>query len=239
MKKLMNLTIVYQNEIAKDIYRLVLRHCQPLFIEPGQFINILINGSYLRRPLSVCDVNINEVTVIYKVVGQGTKALTSYQANQQLNCLIPCGHGFELTTNSEVCVIGGGVGIPPLYYLTKKLIESNNKVHVILGFNSKDQQFLVEEFKELTPYVQICSVGHQGVVTDLMDKSLPYYTCGPLGMLKAVHSLSEVEGQLSFEERMGCGFGACMGCSHKTQVGYKRICVYGPVLHSKEVVWND
>ncbi|MBQ9048354.1 MAG: dihydroorotate dehydrogenase electron transfer subunit [Solobacterium sp.] len=212
---------------------------------PGQFINIRLDGLYLRRPISVCDVQDDVLTIIYKAVGKGTEQMRHMQEGC-LDVLIGLGNGYDLSVSGErVLLLGGGVGVPPLYMLAKKLREEGKHVSVILGFNTKDEVFLEEEFRELGCDVCVTtadgSYGIQGFVTDAM-KDIEYtyfYTCGPEPMLKAVYRSTVTEGQFSFEERMGCGFGACMGCTCKTITGYKRICKDGPVLRKEEILWED
>ena len=211
---------------------------------PGQFVNIKLDGLFLRRPISVCDVNGNSLTIIYKVVGEGTEKMSTY-TNETLDVLTGLGNGYntELSGDNPV-LLGGGVGVPPLYMLAKKLIAEDKKPTVILGFNTKSEIFYEDEFKSLGAKVYVTTVdgsyGTKGFVTDIMA-NLEYtyfYTCGPEPMLKTIYSASKTSGQLSFEERMGCGFGACMGCSCKTVTGYKRICKEGPVMYKEEILWE-
>jgi len=211
---------------------------------PGQFINILIDGLYLRRPISVCDCENGTVTIIYKVVGKGTEKMMEMKEGT-LDILTGLGNGYDTSVSGDNPVLlGGGVGVPPLYMLAKKLIAEGKKVNVILGFNTKSEIFYEDEFKKLGCDVKVTTVdgsyGIKGFVTDaLADIDYTYfYTCGPEPMLKAIYKASNTSGQLSFEERMGCGFGACMGCSCKTVTGYKRICKDGPVLVKEEILWE-
>lgn len=214
-------------------------------IKPGQFVNIQLEGLYLRRPISVCDIKGDKLIILYKVVGKGTEFMKNIQGGY-LDILTELGNGYDLSKSGDKpLLIGGGIGIPPMYYLAKKLIEEGKKVKVILGFNTKDEIFYEEKFKNLGAQVFITTVdgsyGSKGFVTDKM-KEVDYsyfYTCGPEPMLKAVHKISKTSGQFSFEERMGCGFGACMGCSCKTITGFKRICKEGPVLDKEEILWKD
>ncbi len=213
-------------------------------IRAGQFVNILIDGLYLRRPISVCDCTDGELTIIYKVVGKGTEKMAQMKSGR-LDILTGLGNGYDLSTaGDKPLLLGGGVGVPPLYLLAKKLIAEGKQVSVVLGFNTKDEIFYENEFKELGASVTVTTVdgsyGIKGFVTDAM-KDIEYtyfYTCGPEPMLKAIYNASVTEGQLSFEERMGCGFGACMGCSCKTIYGNKRICKDGPVLRKEEILWQ-
>lgn len=211
---------------------------------PGQFINIKIEGLYLRRPISVCDLNGNEITIIYKVVGKGTEAMRKMGAGEKLDVLTGLGNGYDLSLSGDKpLLIGGGVGVPPLFLLAKELIKQGKNVTVILGFNTASEVFYKKEFVELGANVILVtadgSEGKKGFVTDHMDIDYSYfYTCGPEPMLKAVYNRSVTSGQMSFEERMGCGFGACMGCSCKTITGYKRICKDGPVLRKEEILWQ-
>lgn len=210
----------------------------------GQFVNIKLDGLYLRRPISVCDCEGDLLTMIYKVVGKGTEAMAEMKEGK-LDLLTGLGNGYNLEKSLDrPLLIGGGVGVPPMYMLCKKLIKEGKKVSVILGFNTKDEIFYEEEFKKLGAEVYVTTVdgsyGIKGFVTDAM-KDIEYtyfYTCGPEPMLKAVYKASTTEGQFSFEERMGCGFGACMGCSCKTIYGNKRICKDGPVLEKGEILWE-
>ena len=213
-------------------------------IRAGQFVNIKIDGLYLRRPISVCEVNGNELTIIYKIVGKGTEVMSRLKQGAVLDVLTGLGNGYNLANaGDKPLLIGGGVGVPPMYELCKQLIKQGKFVTVILGFNTKQEVFYEKEFKALGATVMVTTVdgsyGLKGFVTDAM-KSVKYsyfYTCGPEPMLKAVYNASVTDGEMSFEERMGCGFGACMGCSCKTITGYKRICKEGPVLKKGEILW--
>ena len=211
---------------------------------PGQFINIKLDGKFLRRPISVCDYDGNTVTIIYKVVGGGTELLSTYEKFKSLDILTGLGNGYNTSKSGNTpLLIGGGVGVPPMYNLAKKLISEGKKVSVILGFNSSDDVFYEEEFKKLGATVTVTTAdgtkGIRGFVTDAMaDVDYSYfYTCGPEVMFKAIEKIAKTSGQYSFEERMGCGFGACMGCSCKTKYGNKRICKDGPVLEREEIIW--
>lgn len=242
-----NLFTVKENmQIARDVYRMVLLGDTSSIRAPGQFINIKIPGFYLRRPISVCDWTDTEITIVYKVLGEGTAIMAEIAPDTQLDILTGLGNGFNAFRAKERAVlIGGGVGIPPLYGLAKKLAERDIQIDVALGCNNKDDLFLIEEFEDLGVTVHIAtmdgSIGMKGLITDLLaaDKLTDtyYYACGPLGMLKAVHKLCSADGQLSLEERMGCGFGACMGCSIITTKGSKRVCKEGPVFVKEELLW--
>ena len=212
----------------------------------GQFVNIKLDGFFLRRPISVCDYTAEELLIIYKVVGKGTEKMSAMEKGEQLDILTGLGNGYDLTVKTEKPVlIGGGVGVPPLYKLSKELKNQGKRVSVILGFNSEKEIFFEEEFKEIADRVLICtadgSYGIKGFVTDaIKDIDFDYFfTCGPEPMFKALESTIDkgISGQLSFEQRMGCGFGACMGCSCKTLTGNKRICREGPVLFREEIIW--
>lgn len=212
---------------------------------PGQFVNVRLDGLFLRRPISVCDCSENSLTIIYKVVGKGTEQMSKYTQGKELDVLTGLGNGYDLTLSGDKpLLIGGGVGVPPLYNLCKKLIAAGKKPTVIIGFNTADEVFYEKEFSELgaTVYVTTAdgSKGIKGFVTDAFKNVGEYtytYCCGPEPMLKAVYNGSVTGGQYSFEERMGCGFGACMGCSCKTKYGNKRICKDGPVLVKEEIIW--
>jgi len=231
--------------IATDIWQMDLHSENELSLKPGQFVEIKLDGFYLRRPISVACADKNNLTIIYKVVGKGTRVLSEMH-DGKLDILYDLGNGYDLSLSGErPLLIGGGVGVPPLYYLAKQLVKLNKKVTVILGFNKKEEIFYEEEFRKLGCEVIVCTVdgsyGTKGFVTAPM-KDLNYsyfYTCGPLPMLKAVYDASNTEGQFSFEERMGCGYGVCMGCTTKVKGGYKRICKEGPVLNKEEILWED
>lgn len=236
---------IISNEcIAADIYKMVLSGDTSEFTKPGQFLNVKLEGFYLRRPISVCDWDETTVTIIYKVVGNGTLCMSKLQSGQTLDILTGLGNGFDTSKSGENPVlIGGGVGVPPMYNLCKTLVSQGKKVSVILGFNSKADVFYEKEFSDLGADVYVTtadgSYGTKGFVTDVLctlDYSY-FYTCGPMPMFKAIESIAKTSGQYSFEERMGCGFGACMGCSCKTKYGNIRICKEGPVLEREVVIW--
>ena len=230
--------------LTATVYRMRLTGDVSAITGPGQFVNILLDGKYLRRPISVCDVDESSVTILYKVVGEGTEQM-SRMTEGVLDVLTGLGNGYDVSLSGETpLLIGGGVGVPPLYMLAKRLIEQGKKVSVILGFNTKDEIFYEQEFAALGAQVSVTTVdgsyGIKGFVTDAMRKVdySYFYTCGPEPMLKAFYREAKTDGQFSFEERMGCGFGACMGCSCKTVTGYKRICKDGPVLTKEEIIWE-
>ena len=236
-------TVSTNKEIAKNTYEMVLcGDCDS--IKCGQFVNIKIDGFYLRRPISVCNVQDNCLTLIYKVVGRGTEVMAEMTGGTELLVLTGLGNGYDLSKSGDKpLLVGGGAGIPPMYLLCRMLIEEGKTPSVILGFNSKEEVFYEEEFKRLGAEVFVTAVngsyGIKGFVTDAFDmvNYTYFYTCGPEPMLKAVYNKSTTSGQFSFEERMGCGFGACMGCSCKTKYGNKRICKDGPVLEKEEIIW--
>ena len=243
MKQLI-FTIRENVALTANVYEMILEG-DTTGIAPGQFVNIKIEGLYLRRPISVCDYSENTLTLVYKVVGKGTEQMAKMVAGQQLDVLTGLGNGYDTSKSGDTpLLIGGGVGVPPMFALAKQLIKEGKKVSVILGFNVADEIFYEEEFKAIgaTVYVTTVdgSVGTKGFVTDALSKAGGYsyiYTCGPEVMLKAVYNASKTGGQYSFEERMGCGFGACMGCTCKTKYGNKRICKDGPVLEKEEIIW--
>ncbi len=238
-------TIKSNTPLTESVYKMVLSGDTAAITSPGQFVNIALSGKFLRRPISVCDVTDGELTIIYKVVGEGTEQMSGMKDGEELDILTGLGNGYDLTLAGESpLLIGGGVGVPPMYLLAKKLISEGKKVTIILGFNTKDEIFYEEEFKNLGAKVFVTTVdgsyGIRGFVTDAMaDLSYTHIcTCGPEPMLKAVYKAAKTGGQFSFEERMGCGFGACMGCSCKTITGYKRICKEGPVMKKEEILWE-
>jgi len=236
--------IISNEPLTDSVYKMVLEGDTSHITAAGQFVNIQLDGLFLRRPISVCDYDENTLTIVYKVVGKGTKAMSAMRSGK-LDILTGLGNGYDLSTaGQKPLLIGGGVGVPPMYNLAKKLLALGKKVTVILGFNTKSEIFYEEAFKALGCDVVVAtadgSYGIKGFVTDAMsglDFSY-FYTCGPEPMLKAVYRSTEVSGQMSFEERMGCGFGACMGCSCKTLTGYKRICKDGPVMKKEEILWE-
>ncbi len=238
--------ITKHERLTDSIYRLVVEGDTSSILRSGQFVNIEIEGFYLRRPISISDYGNNTISLIYKVVGEGTEALTHYKVNREIDLLVGLGNGFDTDIACDrPLVIGGGVGIPPLFKLTKELIEKRKKPTVILCFNTKEDIFLYDEFKSLGVDVLVTTIdgsyGTKGFYSDAIRESGVkydyYYTCGPLAMLKNIHSTLTVRGQISFEERMGCGFGGCMGCSHKTKSGYKRVCT-DTIISSDEVLFD-
>lgn len=231
--------------LTENVYRMTLSGDCSDITAPGQFVNIKLDGLFLRRPISVCDINGDELTIIYKVVGKGTEMMSKMPEGTILDVLTGLGNGYNLSKCGETPVLlGGGVGVPPMYMLAKRLIEQGKSVSVILGFNTKSEIFYEDEFKSLGCDVTVTTVdgsyGIKGFVTDALPSDYSYFCCcGPEPMLKAVFKSTKTSGQFSFEERMGCGFGACMGCSCKTVTGYKRICKDGPVLEKEEILWED
>ena len=236
--------IVSNEALTDSVYKMVLAGDTSDITNCGQFVNIQLDSLYLRRPISVCDYDDKTLTIVYKVVGKGTEAMAAMGAGVKLDILTGLGNGYDLTTAGDKPVLlGGGVGVPPMYNLAKKLRAMGKEVKVILGFNVKSEIFYEEEFKALGCDVTVTTVdgsyGTKGFVTNALPEDYTYfYTCGPEPMLKAVYRASKTSGQMSFEERMGCGFGACMGCSCKTLTGYKRICKDGPVMKKEEILWE-
>ena len=237
---------ILSNEALTDsVYQMVLSGDTSAITAPGQFVNIRLQGKFLRRPISVCDYDDTTLTLVYKAVGKGTQAMSEMLPGQTLDILTGLGNGYDLTVSGESPVLlGGGVGVPPMYNLAKKLMAQGKKVSVILGFNTKSEIFYEEAFKKLGCAVTVTTVdgsyGKKGFVTTALEGMTYsyFYTCGPEPMLKAVYKAANTSGQMSFEERMGCGFGACMGCSCKTLTGYKRICKDGPVMKKEEILWD-
>jgi dihydroorotate dehydrogenase electron transfer subunit len=237
-----NYKILSNEKIAKDVYKMILEGDTQYITAPGQFINIQLDGKFLRRPISVCDCEDNKITIIYKVVGDGTEYMSTLAVGDSLDVLTGLGNGYDISKSTKPLLIGGGVGVPPMFMLAKKLIAAGQKPTVILGFNTIDEIFYEDEFKSIGCDVRVTTVdgsyGIKGFVTDAFPDDYDYfYTCGPMPMFKAIENTAKTSGQYSFEERMGCGFGACMGCSCKTKYGYKRICKDGPVLEREEIVW--
>ncbi len=235
--------VLKNEQLTSTVFRMVLKGDTSALVRPGQFVNLLVEGCYLRRPISVYDWDENTVTIIYKVVGEGTEKMSKWQEGYKCDILVGLGNGFDTAKSGDKpLLIGGGVGVPPLYGLCKRLVAEGKKPTVILGFNEKSEIFCKDEFSALCETVITTvdgSVGVKGFVTDAM-KDMDYtffYTCGPMPMFKAIEKTATGSGEYSFEERMGCGFGACMGCSCKTKYGNKRICKDGPVLEREEIIW--
>ena len=236
--------ILYNFELAPKVFRMVLEGDTSALLAPGQFVNIKLEGKFLRRPISVCDYDDKTITLIYKVVGDGTEQMSKMVQGEVLDLLTGLGNGFNPEkAGDKPLLIGGGVGIPPMYNLCKKLLKMGKKPTVILGFNQKSEIFYEDAFKALGAHTIVTTIdgsyGVKGFVTNAME-NIDYdyfFTCGPMPMFKAIESVAKTSGQYSFEERMGCGFGACMGCSCKTKYGNKRICKDGPVLLREEIIW--
>ncbi len=234
--------IVSNRKIAKNTFEMVLSG-DTEGIRPGQFVNLKLEGFYLRRPISVCDFAPGRLTLVYKVVGHGTACMAELAPGAVIDTLTGLGNGYDTAPSGDKpLLIGGGAGVPPLYALAKALLAEGKKPAVILGFNARDEVFYEEEFKSLGMEVYVTtadgSYGIKGFVTDAMDRPYTYfYACGPEPMLRAVYAKTVTSGQFSLEERMGCGFGACMGCTCKTKTGHKRVCKDGPVFMKEELPW--
>lgn len=242
----MNQTIftIQENESLTDTtYKMILAGDTSQITAPGQFVNIALEGKFLRRPISVCDWEAGKLTLIYKVVGQGTAQMQAMEPGRTLDVLVGLGNGYDATkSGARPLLIGGGVGVPPLYGLCKRLLQEGKQPQVILGFNTADEIFYEDAFRALGVETVVTtadgSYGIAGFVTNAMERAYSYiYTCGPEPMLKAIDRQAMTSGQFSFEARMGCGFGACMGCSCETKYGRKRICKDGPVLEREEIIW--
>ena len=237
-------TIESNVALTDSVYRMVMSGDTSAIGGAGQFVNVKLDGQYLRRPISICDYDESTLTLIYKVVGVGTEKMSAMRPGEKLNILTGLGNGYDLSLSGDApLLVGGGVGVPPLYKLCKLLKAEGKKVTVILGFNTKSEIFAEKDFAEIADRVIVTTVdgsyGVKGFVTNaLPDIDYTYvYSCGPLPMLKALAGATETSGQYSLEERMGCGFGACMGCSCKTLLGNKRICKEGPVFVKEEIIW--
>lgn len=238
------LSVLENTRLAEGIYRLRLTGDTSAITAPGQFVNLKLSEFYLRRPISVCDWTEGELTLIYKVLGHGTEAMTRMTPGAELNVLTGLGNGYDVSrAGARPLLVGGGVGIPPLYGLAKRLTAQGKRVTAVLGFNRETEIFLAEEFRALGVEVIIAtadgSAGLKGLVTDGMAAVSDYtylYTCGPEPMLKAVYGVCRTSGQFSFEERMGCGFGACVGCTMETKSGPRRVCKDGPVFRKEELL---
>ena len=235
--------IASNRALTADVFEMRLLGDTGAITAPGQFINIKLDGLFLRRPISVCDWDSESITIIYKVVGKGTTQMSKMGEGDQLDVLTGLGNGFDVNKCGDTTlVIGGGVGVPPMYGLAKALLAAGKKPVAILGFNKSEELFYEEKFKALGIETIVTTVdgshGVKGFVTNALPETYDYFcTCGPEPMLKAVYNATNTSGLLSFEERMGCGFGACMGCSCETKYGNKRICKDGPVLEKEEIIW--
>lgn len=235
--------VVNTERIAASVYKTIFKGDVSGITNAGQFVNVKIDGLFLRRPISVCDLNGDALTLVYKTVGKGTEILSQAKKGEKFDMLTGLGNGYDLSVSGDSpLLIGGGVGVPPLYYTAKKLSERGKTVSVALGFNGENDVFFTDEFEKLGCKVSVATVdgsfGIKGFVTDILPENYSYfYACGPEPMLKAVYKATKTDGEFSFEERMGCGFGACMGCSCKTTVGAKRICKDGPVIKKGEILW--
>ena len=245
MKTVQNYTVKENSMLCPDIFRMVLTGDTSWIKNPGMFMNIAVPGFYLRRPISICDWNSDSLVLVYKKIGNGTACLSDMKQGAVLECITGLGNGFDLSlAEKETVLIGGGVGIPPLVGCARMLKKMGIDVTAVLGYADASMMFLQEEFEKYAVHTYIAtmdgSAGIKGTAVDVLKQkelqNMYYMTVGPMGMLQAVHQTMH-NGQLSFEERMGCGFGACMGCTHKTKNGYKRICTEGPVLNAEEVLW--
>ncbi len=235
-------TILSNTALTDCVCKMVLSGDTSAITNCGQFVDLRLPEKYLRRPISVCDYDEKTLTLIYKVVGSGTEIMAGLPVGTNLDVLTGLGNGYDTSlSGDQPILVGGGVGVPPMYHLCKKLLAQGKHPQVVLGFNTASEIFLAEEFEALGAEVHIAtadgSVGTKGFVTDVL-KNLSYtyfYACGPLPMFKAMEKMMTTSGQYSFEERMGCGFGACMGCTIQTKAGYKRVCKDGPVFFREEV----
>ena len=236
---------IQSNEaLTRDVYKMVLSGDTSGITNPGQFVELALPGKFLRRPISVNDWTEDSLTIIYKIVGQGTEQMASLPIGTRLDVLTGLGNGYDTSlSGAHPVLVGGGVGVPPLYALCKKLLAEGKHPSVVLGFNKACEIFLKAEFEALGVPTCIAtadgSVGTKGFVTDVlqsMDYSY-FYSCGPMPMFRAMEQVVKTSGEYSFEERMGCGFGACMGCSIQTKSGAKRVCKDGPVFIREEVFY--
>jgi len=248
MKKVIDYEIKENSQLNPSIYKMVLKGDTTWCKRPGQFIEITVDNGYLKRPISICDYNENELTIIYKTVGKGTYWMSQQPIGATINAIVSLGNGFNINPlGQKLVLIGGGVGIPPLYLLAKTALAKGKDVTVILGFQSKADSFYIQEFKDLNIPVYDStndgSLGTKGFVTNVMEEydltTTNYCCCGPLVMMKAIAKTSSAHGLLSLESKMGCGFGACMGCSIETKKGYRRICKEGPVFRSEDLIWEN
>ena len=238
------LRIEENRPLTRDILKIRLTGDVSGVERPGQFVNIKLEGLFLRRPISVFDREEDAITLIYRTVGVGTRRLSEMKAGETLDVLTGLGNGYDLTrAGDRPLLLGGGAGVPPLYWLARVLREQGKRVTAVLGFNSAEDVFAEEDFRKLGCETTVTTAdgshGIRGFVTDAMPEEYSYfYACGPEPMMRAVDRRAKTDGEFSLEERMGCGFGACMGCSCRTRDGMKRICREGPVLRRGEILWE-
>ena len=239
------LKIESNRSLNETVYEMKLSGIQDAEIRPGQFVNLKLEGLFLRRPISVCDAERDLLTLVYRTVGKGTDHMSRMEPEEEIDTLLELGNGYDRSAAGErPLLIGGGVGVPPLYALAKHLIRSGKEVSVVLGFNTASDVFYEEEFRTLGAAVTVTTVdgsyGRKGFVTEVLPEAYSFfYACGPMPMLKALYHKTNCSGQFSLEERMGCGFGACMGCSVSTKTGTKRVCKEGPVFFKEDLAWDD
>ncbi len=236
--------VISNTNLAQRIYKIVLKGNTEAIERPGQFVDIKTGNYFLRRPIAVCDYTEDSLTIVFKVFGGGTEWLSEVKPGDKLDLLVGLGNGYDTSLSGDrPLLLGGGAGTPPLYCLCKQLIAEGKKPTVVLGFNTFEDVFFKKEFKELGVILYITtadgSYGTRGFVTTPMPEIdyTYFYCCGPDLMMKTVYDESKTSGQFSFEERMGCGFGACMGCSRKTKSGTKRVCKEGPVFFKEDILW--
>ena len=240
------LEIVENRPLTGSVYQMTLKGDTSAISHPGQFVELSLEGFFLRRPISVCNYDEGTLTLIYKVVGKGTAQMANLTQGTKLSALTGLGNGFNDSVEcSSALLVGGGVGVPPLYRLARNLIAQGKRVTVVLGFNTASEIFYQSEFEALGAKVIVAtadgSAGCKGFVTDAIAQNNIeaeyFYSCGPLPMLRALTTALDIPGEISLEERMGCGFGICMGCSIMTKTGAKRVCKEGPVFKKEDVVW--
>ena len=240
------LEVASNRPLTPLVYEMQLTGDTSAVTRPGGFVEISLDGLFLRRPISVCDFDEGHLTLVYKIVGKGTEQMAGLQVGTKIDVLTGLGNGFDTTLcHSHALLVGGGVGVPPLYRLTRNLIAEGKQVSVVLGFNTQAEIFYADEFRKVGAEVIVAtadgSQGIKGFVTDAICQTGIdfdyFYACGPLPMLKALSEATDKPGELSLEERMGCGFGICMGCSIQTASGAKRVCKEGPVFKKEDVIW--
>jgi 2-polyprenylphenol hydroxylase and related flavodoxin oxidoreductases len=228
--------------VARDVFRMELSGDTRSISASGQFVNVELTGRFLRRPFSICDWDNGKVKLLYKIVGEGTEQLSHMTAGARLNLLIGLGNGFDASQGGDTpTLVGGGLGAVPLPALAKALLRRGAQPRAYLGFASAEDVVLMHELQTLGVETHVATVdgsaGHRGFITDLLPEGAYVFACGPEPMLRAVYQKA-ASGQFSFESRMGCGFGACMGCTCETNFGNKRICKDGPVLWKEEILWQ-
>ena len=239
-------TVLGNERISADVFDLRLSGDTSELVGSGQFVNADIPDLYLRRPISICDYSPGEMRLVIKIVGKGTQKMASLKEGDPVDLLVPLGNGFDTAKSGKTpYLFGGGVGVAPMVRLAKDLIGQGKKTTVVLGFNSSSDVILYDDYCRIVGKENVFvttvdgSFGQKGFVTEVnADGASFVYSCGPLPMMKALDKAIECGAEYSFESRMGCGFGACMGCTLASAGGPVRVCREGPVFRKGEILWQ-